>query len=371
MSFSTHDVGVSSPRPEQRSEAENRWVEFQPYLLSKGYQLRPRYQPNWVPSWLNGTKDYRDCEDSVDSMPRRVLDAIRVSDGKQVIIKLLVPSVGDREGEDEYELLQYFSSQLKDDPINRIVPCYDSFPVPGIKSGFFAVMPLLSRYDFPPFYSLDEVQDFLQQIFQGVMFMHTHNATHGDIASANIMMDSRLLYTEPFHPVNQQRSLDFRRSVYPRYRRHQVVIHYYLIDLGYAKWFRDPTSPKLVTGLHARERAPEQKSGKPYNPFAVDVYQLGAVIRRDLIPRISELEFLLPLARTMTEREPAKRPSIGEAYQIMNNEFSGIWGVRRRWPIIPPGAWWLQRVLYIISGITTEVFQVANNLLKLLIIWKR
>ncbi|CAE6386170.1 unnamed protein product [Rhizoctonia solani] len=372
MSYpSFYDVGISSLRPEERSEAENRWVAFQPYLQSKGYRLRPRFQPNWIPSWLRNMKDYRDCEDSVDSMPRRVLDATRVSDGRQVVIKILIPSTDDREGEDEYEVLQYFSSDsIKDDPANHVVPCYDSFPIPGVENGMFVVMPLLSRYDFPPFYSLDEVQNFLQQVFEGIMFMHAHDIAHGDIAGANIMMNSRPLYTEPFHPVSQQRSLDFRRPVHPRYRRHQVIIRYYLIDLGYAKWFRNPSAPKLVTGLHARERAPEQRSGRPYDPFAVDVYQLGAVIRRELIPRMSELEFLLPLARAMTERDPTKRPTLREAHRILDVEFAGIWGIRRRWPIIPNSAWWLQRLMYTISGVATEIVWATTRLLRLFIFWR-
>ena len=33
---------------------ETMWPERQAFLASKGYLLRPRYHPNWVPSW---TKD--------------------------------------------------------------------------------------------------------------------------------------------------------------------------------------------------------------------------------------------------------------------------------------------------------------------------
>lgn len=43
---------------------EQKWVTYQPYLLEKGYSLRPRYHPGWVPSWT-GTDEYPpDCEDS-------------------------------------------------------------------------------------------------------------------------------------------------------------------------------------------------------------------------------------------------------------------------------------------------------------------
>ncbi|KAF8154915.1 hypothetical protein B0H34DRAFT_543251 [Crassisporium funariophilum] len=30
---------------------EEFWVGVYPFLLSKGYRLRPRYDPEWLPSW--------------------------------------------------------------------------------------------------------------------------------------------------------------------------------------------------------------------------------------------------------------------------------------------------------------------------------
>ena len=116
------------------------------------------------------------------------------------------------------------------------------------------------------------------------------------------MMDGRSLYDESFHPVHQTHSIDGKRLVYPKYLRSQKPVRYYYIDFGYATWFRDTNTPRTVIGSRARERAPEQKEGKPYDPFKADVYQLGAVIRRDLIPVRPELQrrsFLiyLPLHR--------------------------------------------------------------------------
>lgn len=28
------------------------WLNHQPWLLSLGYQLRPRFRPGWIPSWV-------------------------------------------------------------------------------------------------------------------------------------------------------------------------------------------------------------------------------------------------------------------------------------------------------------------------------
>lgn len=96
-----------------------------------------------------------------------MLDATRIQDGQQVLIKMVVPGQDNREGEDELAILRYFSSPpLKDDPSNHVVPCLDSFPIPGVGSGHFIVMPLLRRYEEPPFHNLAEVHDFLQQLFE-------------------------------------------------------------------------------------------------------------------------------------------------------------------------------------------------------------
>jgi hypothetical protein len=53
---------------------ERFWVGLQPFLLEKGYILRPRYDPLWQPSWLKKgrwwteypfEKSFAECEDSI------------------------------------------------------------------------------------------------------------------------------------------------------------------------------------------------------------------------------------------------------------------------------------------------------------------
>ncbi|QRV88436.1 Tyrosine kinase specific for activated [Ceratobasidium sp. AG-Ba] len=271
--------------PEERSEIEKRWVSLQPYLAANGYQLRPRYQPDWVPSWKATGADPFDCEDSSNALPVRALDATRIEDGTQVVIKMLIPSNNDREGREELEIIQRFSSPpLSNNPSNHSVPCLDTFPIPDVEGGMFLVMPLLSEYKSPPFHDISEIHDFLGQIFEGLEFLHHHGVAHCDIASDNILMDKRPLYDEPFHPFLQHRTLDGKRPAKPKYLRSQKPVRYYYIDFGYAKWFREPTAVRTVSGVHAKERVPEQVGGNVYDPFKADIYQLGAILRRDLIP---------------------------------------------------------------------------------------
>jgi hypothetical protein len=51
-----------SYHPELRLD-EHFWVDQQPFLLSRGYTLRPRYDPAWVPSWKRPIDRYP-AEDS-------------------------------------------------------------------------------------------------------------------------------------------------------------------------------------------------------------------------------------------------------------------------------------------------------------------
>lgn len=366
---SFHKVSVLSRSPEELSDAEKRWVSYQPYLVSKGYQLRPRYRPDWIPSWKSTGAYPYDCEDSSNALPVRVLDAIRLKDHSQVVIKIIAPSDDDREGEEELEILQLFSTPpYQSDPTNHTVSCLDTFPVPGVEGGVFYVMPLLSRYTAPAFYDLSEIHTFLVQIFEGLQFLHKHEVVHCDIASPNIMMNAHLLYDEPFHPFNQHLSLDGKRSIYPKYLRSQKPIKYYYIDFGYAKQFKDTGEPHILVGSRAREPAPEQLSGNAYDPFKADIYQLGAIIRRDLIPQYAALNFLLPLAREMTDSNPGRRPALEQARDMMNTQFVGLGGFRNRWPIIPPDASRRDRCFYLLAGVMTEVVVFFKNLLRLILL---
>ncbi|KAF8756410.1 Protein kinase domain [Rhizoctonia solani] len=159
---------VDSLAPELLSDAERRWVGYQPYLLSKGYQLRPRYRPGWFPSWKLNSQDSTLSEDAWAAIAYRTLDAVRTQEGRY-----------------ELDILRRFSStQLSNIEENHVVPILDDFKIPDIEGGDFYIY------------------DFLRQVFEGLLFLHSYGVAHRDIASANIMMDARPLYYEQFHPLH-------------------------------------------------------------------------------------------------------------------------------------------------------------------------
>jgi hypothetical protein len=50
-------------RREKLSEFEGYWRDHYVWLKQSGYLLRPRYSPEWVPSWRGTKKSWIDCED--------------------------------------------------------------------------------------------------------------------------------------------------------------------------------------------------------------------------------------------------------------------------------------------------------------------
>ncbi|KAF8706867.1 Protein kinase domain, partial [Rhizoctonia solani] len=355
---------VDSLAPELLSDAERRWVGYQPYLLSKGYQLRPRYRPGWFPSWKLNSQDSTLSEDAWAAIAYRTLDAVRVTDQRLVMIKMITPSLETQEGRYELDILRRFSStQLSNIEENHVVPILDDFKIPDIEGGDFYVMPLLTPYDRPPFQSLDEIYDFLRQVFEGLLFLHSYGVAHRDIASANIMMDARPLYYEQFHPLHPAFTLDGKHLARTRSRT-EASVKYYFIDFGFSFLHQDG-GLNLAQGKEAREPAPEQLAGSPYNPFVADVYQLGALIRRDLVPNAPALRFLIPLARAMTEKDPEKRVGLREAQRAMHHSFRSQGARRLRWPLIPRNAP-LSQWLYLTSlGIYNEVVIIMQYVARL------
>ncbi|KIK74271.1 hypothetical protein PAXRUDRAFT_176234, partial [Paxillus rubicundulus Ve08.2h10] len=102
------------------------WCKKYNFLLSKGYTLRVRYSPSWVPSWRDkrGTEALpRLYEDHVDIVNPDTLDATS-HDGTVVFIKKVYR---DEHPFEEGIALYLSSERLRKDPANHCVPIIDHF----------------------------------------------------------------------------------------------------------------------------------------------------------------------------------------------------------------------------------------------------
>ena len=157
---------------------ERFWVDEQPFLLSRGYKLRPRYDPAWVPSWTKLIDRYP-SEDSATVMvsdlkilvtcstnsyvkKSNVLDAIRIHDGIKVVLKR-VPATTDEIG----ITLHLTSAHMRSDPRNRTVHILDVIPIRhNDEEHVFLVMPYLRQFDSPPFHCRSEFVESLRRLLQ-------------------------------------------------------------------------------------------------------------------------------------------------------------------------------------------------------------
>jgi len=95
-----------------------------------------------------------------------VIDAVRTSDGAQVLLKLWSEDPRDAM---ELPVLQYFSDPIRSaDPQNHCVPLLDTIDIPGWEDYFdhILVEPMMRRWEEPPFVIAAEMLSFILQALE-------------------------------------------------------------------------------------------------------------------------------------------------------------------------------------------------------------
>jgi hypothetical protein len=92
-----------------------------------------------------------------------MMDAVRVSDGAFVMFKKVAPAYHPY----EVEIGEYLSGDaLRMDAQNHSVPLLEVLQVPDDDSLVLLVMPLLRKFNDPPFLTLGEVVECVRQAFE-------------------------------------------------------------------------------------------------------------------------------------------------------------------------------------------------------------
>ncbi|KAJ3884690.1 hypothetical protein GG344DRAFT_83642 [Lentinula edodes] len=246
-----------------------------------------------------------------------LIDAIRISDNKPVMLKKVSRVIHPQ----EVEIGLYFSNEsIAADPRNHCVPIYDVIPVPNSEMDLI-VMPVLRPFNEPEFDTVGEAIAFMQQLFEGIQFMHEHLVAHGDCTEMNIMMDGTQMFPEGWHPIDPWKAKDnpLRSAKRTGFRMH-FWPKYYLIDFGLSHMYSSKiTAPPLERILRggdksAPEHAPKYKHA---NPFSTDIYYIGNLIRGNFTERsgsscCKRFAFLKPLVDSMVQDDPVKRPTIDD-----------------------------------------------------------
>ncbi|KAG0695181.1 hypothetical protein DFH29DRAFT_282804 [Suillus ampliporus] len=320
---------ASTPGPEPHStetqpsnlrQPEVWWSKHYKWLENCGYLLRPRYHPDWIPSWQGTSKDMYACEDWIKLQYATVLDATRISDGEFVMLKAVRRS----DHPFEVEIARYLVSEpLRSDPMNHCVPILDVLPLPD-EGRDIIVMPLLRRYSDPSFQTFGEVVECLRQLFEGLYFMHKNHVAHRDCMSLNITMDPKPLFIDSFHPFRSHRTRDLK-GVPRHYSRTQRPTNYFFIDFGlsrrYSPSLTNPLEPIIMGGDNT---VPEFKSREPQNPFPTDVYYIGHAIQETFLDEYKGFEFIEPLILDMVQENPSLRPTMEQVVGRLEIVYQGL-----------------------------------------------
>jgi len=315
------------------TETEESWRDRYAFLLSHGYQLRPRYHPDWKPSWIGTDICPLYLEDSISCFYAGVIDAKRVSDGLTVGIKCLRNATT---SQNEVDITRLFSSEeLAGHPENHCIPLLDVLRSPDEPDVTFLVELWVTNYDWPRFSSVAEYVDFMDQILEGLAFMHRHGVAHRDCTPPNIRMDMRRLHPKvPFHPVRPIKSIDGRLFSEPL-TRSQAEVKYYFIDFGISSRFGEESASRLVTGIDGRDQdIPELSDTIPYDPFKVDVKIIGNLFQTTIISKYQGFEAFIPLVEAMTASDPTQRPTAKSCLDTLRQVKSQVSGLALRWTLL-------------------------------------
>ncbi|KAG6813223.1 hypothetical protein H0H92_013110 [Tricholoma furcatifolium] len=329
--FDVHDY--KQPENGELSEIEVFWRKYTPLFKDRGYTVRPRYRPDWTPSWWNTSQYWQDCEDAIPNFAKH-LDATG-PDGSIVMIKWIEAL----DSPAEIPIGKLLSSERLASPRNRCMPYLDVIEPPESPDVAFIVMPYLLEMERVPFETIGEAVEFFRQIFEGLEFMHENNIRHGDCKYDNIMADSVHLYKTPPHPFSFWQTLDFSGFPSCIFSRTQNPVKYYLIDFDLAKEY-PPGIPRLEQVPWGGDRtASEHLLDAPCDPFPVDVYCLGNCIRENFLDGMGFIrpkkgfEFMRELADDMTHPDPSKRPTMKDAASRLNAIIAGLSDRKLRSPV--------------------------------------
>ncbi|EED77210.1 predicted protein, partial [Postia placenta Mad-698-R] len=299
-------------------EAEYFWRDRYQWLQEHGYLLRPRYKPDWVPSWQGTKKDYSDCEDGLMIEHACIIDATRLSDDTQVSLKEISTDIHPFEA----DIGRYLcSEELRNDPDNHCVTLYDVLQDPFDEHVVILVMPLFRECDDPEFETVGEVVEFIQQLISGLGFMHAHHVAHRDIMLSNVMLDPKPMFPDMYHPLCTNKKRSFTGTA-KRYSRTERPTKYYYIDFGLSRKYNlEDGPPRELPILGGDKTVPEfQDEGydKAVDPFPTDIYYLGNLIRMAFLQvsrdaaeiRYQNFQFLHTLIADMVQDDPQKRPPI-------------------------------------------------------------
>ena len=119
-------------------------------------------------------------------------------------------------------------------------------------------------------------------VFLSPIYSHPFEVIPRDISILNVMMDSKPILPEMFHPQRIWRQLhDIRKDIRP-YTRTARPVRYYFTDFGLSRRYAPDDANPLEDPIIGGDKTVPEFQNDPYtprNPFHTDVYYMGNLIR--------------------------------------------------------------------------------------------
>ncbi|PIL28176.1 hypothetical protein GSI_09713 [Ganoderma sinense ZZ0214-1] len=301
------------------------WKMLSPFFAERGYTLWP-HGHNYMSTasvddvsangYMYTVSPYRSesSDKSWDSMQgilsyesRNALTrAARASDGRDVVLKVLAIGEEGKEHVDILDMLARGAYSLI--TANHTLPLLDLIVLDDITFGVFPKV----GYSCSEVYgswaksSVRDVLDMIAQCLEALVFLHYSKVAHRDVFKDNFVIQ--------WVPETLRVDRDVPAS------RPRV----YMINFELAVGFPVDGPPEEHVcvgppplGSHPdgtkRPAAPETLSDKPYDPFKLDVWQLGTTFSdfKSTIPAIDKV------LASMTDPDPATRPTAYEAMKAL------------------------------------------------------
>ncbi|KAJ6560390.1 hypothetical protein B0H19DRAFT_1028047 [Mycena capillaripes] len=328
------------PTWSELGEQERVWASFQSFLEESGYMLRPRYRPGWfLPHGIGPWES-----ETAIASERLVLDATRIADGAQVVLKIVETC------SPETDIGRFLTNEAGAPA--HILSVLDLLEVPEQNEYAFMVLPRMRDCCDPKFETIAEVAEFVRQVLEGLVFLHSKNIAHRDICTENLVMDASHMVPGGFHYVWPMMSSDGLHHLEPytgddsdpfviKSRTQAGPIKYHFIDFDLSVHFPSYKARALVTGDCGRlqKHVPEISDTMAYDPFKVDVRLLGEMLHRDFILRYTGLDFITPLTQKLRRRHPAHRPEAAEALALFQLLISKMSAAELTEPILERTTW--------------------------------
>ena len=99
----------------------------------------------------------------------------------------------------------------------------------------------------------------------------------------NLLIDADAMYPEGFHPVKTSFKRDYSGWA-THIPRSVAGVRYYFADFGISVHIPEEEPQKYVTGALGRDQDPPELSETvPYDPFKLDVFIIGNMLKREFL----------------------------------------------------------------------------------------